>query len=231
MPEKEKVEEVIGSYRKRQQWGPLILGSIAVVLLITGALALAIWLTGPDKPVLPFWGQSSPTPSSTPTLTPSPRPTATNTITPPPTSTPTETLTPTLSGPIEYKVEEGDNVYSIAAKFDVTPFVLMVYNNFTDQTILYVGDIVIIPPPDAEIPTKTPLPEILSPGAQIQYRVEPGDMLEAIAIRFNSTVDAILKLNEDLDDPNEIYVGQILIIPVNIVTPVPTATNTPSPTP
>jgi LysM repeat protein len=56
-------------------------------------------------------------------------------------------------------------------------------------------------------------------------------MLEAIAARFNSTVEAILELNEELDDPNKIYPGQILIIPVNLVTPTPTKVPTFTPTP
>jgi hypothetical protein len=35
---------------------------------------------------------------------------------------------------------------------------------------------------------------------------------------------------EEIEDNNDIFVGDILIIPVNLVTPVPTATSTPEPT-
>jgi len=51
----------------------------------------------------------------------------------------------------------------------------------------------------------------------------PGDTLLAIAIKFNSDVDAIVKENK-LANANDIFAGQILRIPVNIATPVPTAT-------
>jgi LysM repeat protein len=57
---------------------------------------------------------------------------------------------------------------------------------------------------------------------QIEYRIQEGDTLDALAIEFNSTVESILELNEDLENENEIFVGQIIIIQVNIVTPAPT---------
>jgi LysM repeat protein len=227
--EKESIQEVIGSYRKRQQWGMFIFGGLAIVLLISGLLLLALWVTGMEQPAIPFLGRRTPTstatvsPTSAPTLTLSP------TSTPQPSATPTATQSPTPAGPFEYVVEEGDNLTSIAEKFNVDVFALMAFNDY--KTDLYVGDVILIPPPDAPLPTATPLPEVLSPGAQIQYRVEPGDMLEAIAARFNSTVEAILELNEELDDPNKIYPGQILIIPVNLVTPTPTKVPTFTPTP
>jgi hypothetical protein len=48
--------------------------------------------------------------------------------------------------------------------------------------------------------------------------------LELIALNFFTTVESILEENEDLDNANEIFVGQIIIIKVNIATPVPTNT-------
>ena len=54
------------------------------------------------------------------------------------------------------------------------------------------------------------------------FSVQAGDSLAAIAFRFNSTVEDILEQNEDLEDANAIFAGQLLIIRVNLVTPVPT---------
>ena len=85
------------------------------------------------------------------------------------------------------------------------------------------GDDLLIPPPGTELATTTPLPEGLPRGTRIEYLVQSGDSLALIAEEFNSTVEDILELNE-LEDPNAIYVGQILVIRVNLVTPVPTAT-------
>ena len=89
--------------------------------------------------------------------------------------------------------------------------------------IIKVGDELLVPPPGTELSTATPLPEGLPRGTRIEYTVQSGDTLAAIAAEFNSTVDDILEENE-LEDPNAIFVGQILTIRVNLVTPVPTIT-------
>jgi LysM repeat protein len=44
------------------------------------------------------------------------------------------------------------------------------------------------------------------------YIVQPGDTLYSIARRFNTTIEAILAIN-DIANPNFIYPGQILQIP------------------
>lgn len=80
------------------------------------------------------------------------------------------------------------------------------------------------------MPTPTPLPSTLIPGQEIIYVVLPEDLLANIAARFNSTVEAIVAAN-DLDDPNNIFVGQRLIVPWGIITPVPTETATATETP
>jgi hypothetical protein len=75
----------------------------------------------------------------------------------------------------------------------------------------------------------------------IEYRVRPGDSLFALADQFNSTVDRIMietnryRVENELDEmesETDLFVGDILIIPVNIVpTPIPTSTATVTPTP
>ena len=89
--------------------------------------------------------------------------------------------------------------------------------------VIRVGDEILIPPPGTERPTPTLLPENIPPGTRIEYSVQPGDTLAAIALKFNTTVEDIIERNEDLDeDANVIYVGQVLEIRVNLVTPAPT---------
>jgi nucleoid-associated protein YgaU len=64
----------------------------------------------------------------------------------------------------------------------------------------------------APLPTRVPAtPEATADGFE-RYVVQRGDTLAAIAIRFGTTVDAIVTLNE-LTDPNAIEVGQELRIP------------------
>lgn len=74
------------------------------------------------------------------------------------------------------------------------------------------------------IPTATPFavtpePTIVSgaaptptAAAEVTYVVEPGDTLSQIAVRFDTTVTAIMERN-DLTDPTLIFIDQKLIIP------------------
>ncbi len=100
---------------------------------------------------------------------------------------------------------------------------LMFVNEIEDPDAIFVGQELTIPEQGVELPTDTPLPSTLLPGQKIIYRVKPGDTLESIAAKFNSTTDAIAEEN-DIEDLNTIGIGQQLVVPVNIVTPLPTAT-------
>jgi LysM repeat protein len=213
--------DVIEAYRKRRERiTPLILGGLAVVLLVVGVFFVVLWFTGDNPPAMPGF-LASKTPTATITSTPVP-PTATATIT----LTPEPSLTPTPEGPVTYIVEPGDTLSSIAEKFNVDVFLLMAANDISDADQLFVNQELTIPAADYELPTATPLPGTLFPGQEIQYRVQPGDTLESIAAQFNSTADAIAERNE-IEDPNAIGVGDVLIIPVNIATPTPTFTPRP----
>ena len=87
-----------------------------------------------------------------------------------------------------------------------------------------------VPAPDQTLPTSTPLPDNLARGTKVEYIVQTGDSLDIIAIRHNSTVEEIMTENE-IEDANTIFVGQKLIISVNLVTQEPTlgATSTTAP--
>ena len=60
-------------------------------------------------------------------------------------------------------------------------------------------------------PTAAP-PEVTPQPAQRSYAVQQGDTLGLIAQRFGTTVQAIQAAN-GIADPNEIFVGQVLVIP------------------
>ncbi len=64
----------------------------------------------------------------------------------------------------------------------------------------------------------------------ITYIVQPGDTLTLIAQRFGSTVTAIVTTN-NISDPNLIFVGQVLQIPVAGAQPTPPPPAPPMPTP
>jgi LysM repeat protein len=58
----------------------------------------------------------------------------------------------------------------------------------------------------------TPAPTAAPPPPQQTYVVQQGDTLAAIAQRFGTTVAAIQAAN-GIANPDEILVGQVLVIP------------------
>lgn len=232
---KDSPQNVIDSYQRRQRMTPFIVGGLAVLLVAIGIVILVVWFTGPNRPAIALF--ASPTPTSTSTFTPTPTvPTSTPTVTPTETLTPTVTVTETPSGPFEYTVKENDTCWDIAANFDVDVMVLLALNNFAPNTCPITADQkILIPSPDQALPTATPLPDNLPAGTKIEYIVQLGDSLGSIAAKFNTTIDAIIAIkdNELEDDATVLFAGQTLIIPVNMVTAVPTkaptATVTPTP--
>ena len=219
MDTKESPQDVIDSYRKRQQLLPFIIGGLAVILVAVGIIVVILSLTGQGSINIKLFSTKTATPTNTPTVTPV-TPTATVTLTPTMTETVLPTNSPTPSGPFEYTVKEGENCWQIAEKFEADFQVMLSINNFDSGCPIQPGDTIWIPAPDTELPTKTPLPTDIARGTKIEYVIEIGDSLEQIAARFNSTLDAILKENEDvIEDQNNVPAGLKIIIPVEIVTP------------
>jgi len=73
----------------------------------------------------------------------------------------------------------------------------------------------------------SPAPPTATPGRPTTYTVQRGDTLYSIARRFGTTVAALVAANH-LADPDQIYTGQVLVIPdgnviLPTVTPVPGA--------
>lgn len=237
---KKDAKNIISSYRKKQKMGPYLLGGFAILLAVAGVVLLIVYLVGGGGGGggISLFKSKTPTPTETPTPTPV-TPTSTFTMTATVTETPTITPTATASGPFEYVVQEGDNCTTIAEEYDVDVEVLLFLNNLTSSCYITVGQTILIPAPGQQMPTRTPVPTDTAPGTKIPYTVSAGDTLSDLAEEFMSDVDRIIeetnKYREEegldpLEDENDIKVGDILIIPVFISTPVPTVTSTTSPT-
>lgn len=228
MSGKENPQSVIDSYKKRQQSMPFIIGGLAGVLILGGVLLLVYWLSGPNKPAFSFFSTKTSTPTLTYTVTPV-TPTSTQTATASPLPTEPPSATPTASGPFEYTVVEGDLCSTIAEKFSTEVRALTLLNPALGASCaIRVGEKILIPQPGAVLPSDTPIPQNIKAGTILDYTVSPGDTIGKIAQKFNSVAETIMT-NNKLKDANLIYVGQVLKIPVNIVTVVPTrpATITP----
>lgn len=94
-----------------------------------------------------------------------------------------------------YTVVAGDNLSSIAAKFNTTVSSICYLNNISNPNLIYAGQVL----------------KINETVSSISYTVVPGDNLSAIASKFNTTVSNLCSLN-NINNPNLIYVGQVLKI-------------------
>lgn len=209
----------------RQLLGGLFAAAI-VVALVAGGLALS---TGDAAiALLPASPQAIDTP--TPGVTPSPP-------SPTPTLAPTDTLTfvptgicPRPNGWIDYIVQPGDDLASIAAQFNINPTILQV-NNCLLEASVSPGQVLFVPvatpTPTFALPaTFTPPPPCGPPLTWTRYFVRPGDTLSSLARATGTTVQAIMFAN--CLESEIIRVGQVLFLPR---LPIPTPSRTPSPTP
>ena len=220
----------INSFRKkRQQKGQLLMyGSIALVVL--GLVLLIYWLTRPNQPLGQYFATDTPTATVTSTATNTSTPTLTATIT----ETPTITVTSTPSEPFPYTIQEGDSLEALSQRFNLGPDgpQLIYYQNQEQMQanggVIFVGQTITIPLPGSVLPTTTPIPANVRSGTLIEYTVLPGDTLAGIAVKFNSITDNIIEEN-GIEDANALNAGDVLQIPVNLVTPTATlpATSTP----
>jgi len=217
---KNSPQNVIDNYRKRQQFLPVIMSVLALLLVLIGVVIVILWITGGGFSFNLFGKKATPTQSLPPTPVLSPTPS----LVPSESPTPTLTITPTPTGPFEYEVKENETCWGIAEKFDADFQTLLAINSFADGTCPIIpGQKILVPPPGLSLPTPTLIPPDLPSGTRITYIVQPGDSLGSIASKLNTTIDDILKLNEDrFDDINNIPIGAELIVRVNIVTPTPT---------
>jgi len=226
-----KTSNIINSYRKkRQQKGPFLMYG-AIALVVIGVILLVVWLTLPGQALGQFFATETPTA----TVTSTPTSTSTPTLTPTITETPTMTVTSTPSGPFDYILQENDTLPALAERFNLGPdgvLLILDYNPSIMESdgLYFVGQTLRIPPPGTTRPTSTPIPASLPRGTKVEYQVLPGDTLAGIAARFNSLQEDILTANPDIgEDANALQVGQVLQIPVNLITATATLPSTSTP--
>lgn len=95
---------------------------------------------------------------------------------------------------VSYTVVAGDNLSSIASRFNTTVDTICKLNNISNPNLIYPGQVL-----------------KLSEGVNsaVYYTVKAGDSLSAIAAVYGTTYQAIAALN-GISDPNKIYPGQNL---------------------
>lgn len=111
-----------------------------------------------------------------------------------------------------YIVMRGDTLKSLATRFGTSMDVLVNLNSdITNINIIYEGQRMVVPSGNG-VPSTPP------PASGNTYTVQRGDTLRKIADRLNTTVEAMLKVNPQIYNPNLIYVGQVINLPAGLST-------------
>jgi len=111
-----------------------------------------------------------------------------------------------------YIVARGNTLKSLAIRFGTSVDVILSLNkSITNVNLIYEGQRLVVPS-GRGVPVPPP-----TTGGQTYYAVR-GDTLRKIAAKFSTTVDAILKVNPQITNPNVIYVGQAITIPADVAT-------------
>ena len=126
----------------------------------------------------------------------------TATTTEPPTATTTE---PSADGPESVTVEKGDSLSKIAKRYGTTVDALVRINELCDANQIFVGQVILLEDLNVDEAAEQ------TATSTVIVTVEGGDSLTKIAKRHDTSVEAIMELN-DIDDPNLLFVGQELII-------------------
>ncbi|HZJ58168.1 MAG TPA: LysM peptidoglycan-binding domain-containing protein [Clostridia bacterium] len=111
-------------------------------------------------------------------------------------------------GGFHYQIVAGDTFFNLARRFNTTVEALMAANPGVDPNRLMIGQVICIP--------VTPTPPC--PGGT--YQIRPGDTFFNIAMRFNTTVEALMAANPGVD-PNRLMIGQVICLPPGTPGPIP----------
>jgi LysM repeat protein len=114
-----------------------------------------------------------------------------------------------IDEPRPYTVQKGETLSLIAARRGFTLEAVLEANpEISDPNHVRVGDVIVIPPHPANI-----MPDFHQAEINGSYVVQEGDTLSMIALNHGTSVDRMLEVNEQLEDPNLIFSGQVVAVP------------------
>jgi len=100
---------------------------------------------------------------------------------------------------LEYIVESGDTLGSIAEKFNISLNTVLWANNLNQNSIIQPGQKLVIPPVTGVI-----------------HYVKEGDTISEIAAKYKGKVEEIMAFNE-LSSERDIYVGDVIVVPNGVM--------------
>lgn len=110
-----------------------------------------------------------------------------------------------------YTVQSGDTLSGIASQFNTTYTKLAQINQLSNPNQIYVGQVLKLKTSQVTAPTSSNSTNSnqKSNTTAKTYTVKSGDTLSGIASQFNTTYTKLAQINQ-LNNPNQIYVGQVL---------------------
>ncbi|MBU5425249.1 LysM peptidoglycan-binding domain-containing protein [Tissierella pigra] len=114
------------------------------------------------------------------------------------------------TGSFSYTIKSGDTLYKLAMTYNTTVEAIMKLNPGINPNNLQIGQRICIP--EGTTPPKQ------CPTGSFSYTIKSGDTLYNLAIKYNTTVEAIMKLNPGIN-PNNLQIGQVICIPQGTTPP------------
>jgi murein DD-endopeptidase MepM/ murein hydrolase activator NlpD len=111
--------------------------------------------------------------------------------------TPATTLRPDPPGISTHLVRQGETLFTIAAKYGVSPQTLAFNNGLSDTAQLRPGRTLVVTPPDAAL-----------------YTVRDGDTVAGIATTFGADADSVRLFNRVEFEAGDLTPGRMLIVPL-----------------
>lgn len=117
-----------------------------------------------------------------------------------------------------HTVQAGENLFRISLRYNTTMSWLQTLNNITNPNYIFVGQSLCIA---GSVNTPPQYPPQNPPGTPTNvYVVQPGDTFYGIARKVGTTYAVMVSLNPTVN-PNWIYAGQQLVVPLPGNEPVP----------
>ncbi len=130
-------------------------------------------------------------------------------------------------GTAQYTVQSGETLNKIANRFDITLEKLLSVNpQISDPNLILTGQVITLPAGRGEGTVKTPAGRIFYwkleqngskiAGSERFYLVRGGDNLTRIAKAYDITLEKLLSVNPQIEDPNMLFSGELVKIPVGV---------------